>query len=118
LTQFFFSSQARTIDCLSKWSELTQMRFPHVRNITDCDSSVFKDNLFHLSHTFMCFAHWWSSWAPVNFSRGHTTFESGEPPKNLCSTCSVLPKGNFQYFGSSAFFPHFKTCCSSKSAIF
>ena len=123
LIHLFFSSQARTIHCLSKCSELTQMKFPHVRNITDSDSSVFNDNLSHSSHIFICFAHWWSSWAPVTFSRCHTTFENGEPPKNLRSTCSVLPKGNFQYFGSSTFFPHSKanfrqTCCCSKSAIF
>ena len=119
----FFSSQARAIECLSKCSELTQMKSSHVRNITDSDSSVFRDNLFHSSHIFICFACWWSSWAPVTFSRGHTTFENGKPPKNLCSACSVLPKGTFQYFGSSTFFPHFKTnfmhtCCSLKSAIF
>jgi hypothetical protein len=73
----FFSSQARTIDRVSKHSELTQMTFPHVCNITDSDSSVLKDNLFHSSLIFICFAHWWSSWTHVTFSRGHTTFENG-----------------------------------------
>ena len=117
VTQFFIFSQSRRIDCLSKCSELTQMKFPHVCNITDSDSFVFKDNLFHSSHIFICFAHWSLSWAPVTFIRGHTTLENGKPPNNLCSTCCVLPKVNFQYFGSSTFFPHFKTCCALMSAI-
>ena len=37
VTQFFVFSQSRTIDCLSKCFELTQMKFPPVRNVTDSD---------------------------------------------------------------------------------
>jgi len=80
--------------------------------------SVFKDNYF--THPIFFLSVLLIDDHPehlLTFIRGHTTFENWEPPENLCSTCCVLPKVNFQYFGSSTFFPHLKTCFSLKSAI-
>jgi len=119
LTQFFFSSQARTIDCLSKFSEITQMKFAHVCNVTDSDLSVFKDNLFHSSYIFFSVLliddH---SEHLLPSSEVTPLLKMGNHPKTCVLPVVCSPESTFNILEVHHFFPHFKTCCSLKSAIF
>lgn len=116
LTQFFFSSQTRTIDC-----------FQNALNLPKLNSHMFITSqiVIYLFSRIIYFTH--PIFLSVLFIDDHPEhllpsaevtplLKMGSHPKT-CSTCCVLPKVNFQYFGSSTFFPHFKTCCSLKSAI-